>query len=175
MPEAQPAQTVVQVPPTVLRRLAALVYEALLVVAILFFGAAVATAVVHGATEGPARIATQVFLWLLLGAYFVTSWRRGGRTLALKAWHLRVVDAQGGPVNLPLAVLRYAVAGALFGAALVGAVVAYRHGWRSPAAAALLPALLSIAYGFFDAQGRFLHDRLTGTKIVHERPVAAAR
>jgi uncharacterized RDD family membrane protein YckC len=148
------------------------VYESLLVAAILFFGAAIATAAAHGATEGAARIATQGFLWLLLGAYFVLSWRRGGRTLALKAWHLRVVGADGGPVSLPRAVLRYIVAALVYGCAIIGAVAGYRSGWSPAAWAALAPAALTIAYGFFDAQGRFLHDRLTGTKIVHERPLA---
>jgi uncharacterized RDD family membrane protein YckC len=160
----------VQLPPTVLRRLAALVYESLLVGALLFFGAAVA----HGASAaGPGRIATQAFLWILLGAYFVVSWRRGGRTLALKAWQLRVVDAQGAAVSLPRALLRYVVAALVYGAAVVGAVAGYRNGWTFGVWAALVPAALSVAYGFLDEQGRFLHDRLTGTKIVHEKPLVS--
>jgi uncharacterized RDD family membrane protein YckC len=35
-------------------------------------------------------------LWLVTGAYAVVSWRRGGQTLGMRPWRLRVVAAQGG-------------------------------------------------------------------------------
>jgi uncharacterized RDD family membrane protein YckC len=146
-------------------------YEALLVAAILFLGAAIGTALAGGATAGPARLALQAFLVVLLGAYFVFSWRRDGRTLAMKAWHLRLVAADGGPVTPVRAVVRYLVAAALVGAALVGAVALYRYGSAAAAWAAIAPAAASMAWGFFDTQGRFLHDRVSGTKIVHEKAV----
>ncbi len=33
--------------------------------------------------------------WGLTGAYAVLSWRRGGQTLGMRPWRLRVVDRQG--------------------------------------------------------------------------------
>ena len=157
-----------------LRRLAAMIYEAFLVAAILFLGAAIGTALAGGTASGAGRIGLQVFLFVLLGAYFVFSWRRGGRTLAMKAWHLRLVAADGGAVSPLRAVLRYAIAATLVCAAMVGAVEVYRNGAGAGAAwAAIAPLVASVAWGFLDQQGRFLHDRASGTKVVHEKTVAA--
>lgn len=152
-----------------------MVYETLLVLAVVFVGAAIATAAARGLIAGPARVATQVFLVALLSAYFVASWRRGGQTLPMKAWKLRLVSADGGAVSLPRALFRFALAATIIGAAAIGAAITYRDrsdiaGWL-----ALLPAALSVTWGFFDVQGRFLHDRLSGTKIVHEKTLLAAR
>ncbi len=156
-----------------MRRLAAMLYESLLVAAVLFLGAAIGTALAGGAASGAARIALQVFLFVLLGFYFVYSWRRGGRTLAMKAWRLRVVGTDGGPVTTLRATLRYVIAAALVGAALIGAIEVYRHGSSAAAWAAIAPIVASVVWGFADRQGRFLHDRVSGTKIVHEKAVAA--
>jgi uncharacterized RDD family membrane protein YckC len=157
----------------VLRRLAAMVYEALLVAALLFLGAAIGTALAGGTASGPARIALQIFLFVLLGIYFIFSWRRGGRTLAMKAWHLRVVGADGSAITPLRATLRYVIAAALVCAALIGAVDLYRHGSSAWAWAAIAPMAASVVWGFLDGQGRFLHDRISGTKIVHEKTVGA--
>jgi uncharacterized RDD family membrane protein YckC len=47
--------------------------------------------------------------WLLTGAYAIVSWRRGGRTLGMRPWRLRVVAADGGPAQVTALVRRYAV------------------------------------------------------------------
>lgn len=47
--------------------------------------------------------------WSLTGAYAVISWRRGGRTLGMRPWRLRVSAADGGPAPVRALVLRYAV------------------------------------------------------------------
>lgn len=150
-----------------------MIYESLLVVAILFLGAAIGTALAGGAASGGARIALQLLLFVLLGIYFIFSWRRGGRTLAMKAWHLRLVGADGGAVTPWRATLRYVVAAALVGAAVIGALDLYRHGGSAAAWLAIAPLAASVVWGFLDGQGRFLHDRASGTKIVHEKTVAA--
>ena len=148
-----------------------MVYEALLVAAVLFFGAAVATAIARGLVDGPARAVLQAFLVVLLGAYFVASWHRGGQTLPLRAWKLRVVDADGGAVSVTRALVRFVLAAGIVGAGVLGAIILYRDLTNAAAWLALLPAGISAGWGFFDVQGRFLHDLLSGTKIVHERPL----
>jgi uncharacterized RDD family membrane protein YckC len=54
------------------------------------------------------RLPQQVFLFLVLGIYFVWFWSRG-QTLAMKTWHIRVVDRQGQALTQPRALLRYAL------------------------------------------------------------------
>ena len=36
-------------------------------------------------------------IWVLVGAYFVLSWRRGGMSLGMRPWRLRVLAADGKP------------------------------------------------------------------------------
>ena len=52
------------------------------------------------------RLPQQIFLFLVLGIYFVWFWSRG-QTLAMKTWHIRITDRQGGPVSQKQALLRY--------------------------------------------------------------------
>ena len=49
-------------------------------------------------------------LWLVAGAYFVLSWRRGGQTMGMRPWRLRVVDAAGARASTAALWTRYAVA-----------------------------------------------------------------
>ena len=49
-------------------------------------------------------------IWALAGAYFVLSWRRGGMTLGMRPWRLRVLAADGRPAGVRALWLRYAVA-----------------------------------------------------------------
>jgi len=48
--------------------------------------------------------------WLLTGAYATVSWRRGGQTLGMRPWRLRVTAAAGGRPAWRALWLRYAVA-----------------------------------------------------------------
>ena len=120
-----------------LRRLAAMLYEALLVFAVAFFAGWIFYFASGGrdATQGWLRHAEQAFVLAVLAAYFIWCWLRGGQTLAMKAWGIRLVD-----VTPRKAALRFVLA------------------------VLLLPA--SIAWALFDRDRQFLHDRLAGTRLV---------
>jgi uncharacterized RDD family membrane protein YckC len=125
------------------RRFASLVYESLLAFAIAFFAGLVFYGAASGLLSGSVRNVFQVYLVVVFGIYFVWCWHRGGQTLPMKTWKLRLVSADGGPVSVQRATLRYLLACpsiALAGAGLVWAVC--------------------------DRDGQFLHDRLAGTRIV---------
>ena len=49
-------------------------------------------------------------LWGVTGLYAVLSWRRGGQTLGMRPWRLRVVAADGTAPTTRLLWLRYAIA-----------------------------------------------------------------
>lgn len=126
------------------RRFASLLYEGLLVLAVLFLGSGLFTAVAGSADTLPARAALQVLLLLLVGAYFVWCWTQGGQTLPMQAWQLRVVDASDNlPPGRGKAVKRYLLA--VIGTLLAGA---------------------SFLWALVDREGLFLHDRIAGTKII---------
>src|SRR5512134_2379928 len=124
------------------RRALALAYEALLLAALLFAAALPFVLMKHTADAIAARPLFQLYLIAVAAAYFVWQWRRGGQTLAMKTWRLRVVTRAGAPLNLRHAVGRFVFA--LAGCALAGA---------------------GVLWALVDHEGLFLHDRLAGTRI----------
>jgi uncharacterized RDD family membrane protein YckC len=88
-----------------------MVYEAVLLFAVGFFAAWLFFFVSGGkdATSGGLRRALQLFILMVFAAYFLWCWLRGGQTLAMKAWHIRVVD-----ITPAKALLRLVLAALLF-------------------------------------------------------------
>jgi len=96
-------------PPAVLwRRLAALFYDSLLLLALWFIATAVMLALNHGDPVPPG---------LLLSAYLFISfffygwfWTYGGQTLGMRSWRLQLRNLRPGPVTWLQALLRYMTA-----------------------------------------------------------------
>lgn len=159
-----------------------MLYETLVLVALLLAGGFLFFALVAGvrmiagapaAVEaGPGlRAALQVFLVAVLGTYFVGCWVRGGQTLPMKAWRLRVVAADGRPLRTSAAALRFALALVLLGPAAVGLGLAWRQGDPLLVAFALAPAVVNLAWSLIDRDRGFLHDRLSRTRVVTLDPL----
>jgi uncharacterized RDD family membrane protein YckC len=76
------------------RRLASMGYEAILLFAVAFFAAWLFFFASGGrdATQGWARYALQFLILTVCAGYFLWCWLRGGQTLAMKAWRVRLVD-----------------------------------------------------------------------------------
>jgi uncharacterized RDD family membrane protein YckC len=125
--------------PPLPRRLASMGYEAILLFAVAFFAAWLFFFASGGrdATQGCPRYLLQLFVLLMFAGYFLWCWLRGGQTLAMKAWKLRVVQ-----ITPASALLRFVYA-VLF--VLTG---------------------ISIVWAIFDPERQFLHDRLAGTRLV---------
>jgi len=124
--------------PSLRRRLASMLYEALLLFAVAFLGTwlfqlAAGTLAIDGWRMPMLR----VFLVGLFALYFLWCWLRGGQTLAMKTWRIRVVG-----LTPARAILRFLYA-------LV-----------------LVPTGVSIVYALFDPERQFLHDRLAGSRLI---------
>ena len=94
-------------------RLLALMYDLLPMIPLLMITSAVFLWANGGRTvERTPLLAAVEFLtmWLLVGAYFVLSWGRGGQTMGMRPWRLRVLAADGKPASWRALWLRYAVA-----------------------------------------------------------------
>lgn len=127
------------------RRGLALVYEALLLAAVLLAGSLPFVVLTHGTDRLLARPLFQLYLLALAGAYFVWQWRRGGQTLAMKTWRVRLVTRAGDSPTWGHALKRFLFA--LAGTLLLGA---------------------GFLWALVDREGLFLHDRLAGTRIIKE-------
>ena len=128
-------------------RLLALLYDLLPMIALLFAVSALFLWLNGGHTiEGRPALQWSAFLasWLLVGAYFVFSWRRGGQTIGMRPWQLRVVALDGNPAALKSLWLRYAVA--------------------------MLTCGLGLLWALVDRERRALYDHAAGTNFVRLRP-----
>ena len=81
------------------------------------------------------------------GLYAVASWRRGGQTLGMRAWKIRVVDAHGRPASTKALWRRFAWGGL-----------------------SLLPAGAGFWWSLLDRQRLTWHDRASGTRLVRLPP-----
>lgn len=129
------------------RRLASVLYDALLLAALVLVATFPFLAVFGDSTQGWQRHVLQGWVVLVAGVYFVGFWTRGGQTLPMKTWHIRVVRRDGAPVSVGRATHRYLLA-------LLGT----------------LAAGLGFAWALFDRDRQFLHDRLAGTALVEAGP-----
>lgn len=156
----------------VLRRIAAMLYEALVIAAILF----IATLLFHGAAverlTGASRAILQVYLVTVLGAYFVWFWQRG-QTLPMKAWRLRVTLRNGDKIPAARALARYLVAAITIGTTFAAGLYLREHPGSLLTWIALAPGILSVGWALVDPDRQCLYDRAAGTRlIVVDRPSA---
>jgi uncharacterized RDD family membrane protein YckC len=94
-------------------RLIAAVYDLLPVLALWFVGVVLALCVTGGALDVHRlgdKLLVQAFVLGLTALYFIASWLRGGQTVGMRAWRLRVVTAAGVQIDFKHALLRFAVA-----------------------------------------------------------------
>ena len=97
-----------------------MLYEGLLLFAVAFFAGWLFLFASGGrdATAGWLRHALQLFILAVFAAYFVWCWLRGGQTLAMKAWGIRLVGVTPGKALarflLALALLPVSIVWALF-------------------------------------------------------------
>ena len=133
--------------PALARRLASALYDLLLAAALVLIATFPFLAMFGDSTHGWRRHVLQAWVLCVVGAYFVGFWTRGGQTLPMKTWKIRVVRWDGQPVGLGRAIHRYLVAA--LGTAALG---------------------LGFAWALFDRDRQFLHDRLAGTALIDAGP-----
>ena len=117
------------------------------------------------------RHAQQAFLFIVFGIYFTWLWSKG-QTLAMKTWHIRVVDTQGRAISQGRALGRYLLSWVWF---LPPLSVAYLHQLSGGEAAVIVSGWVALwaVLARFHPQRQFWHDALAGTRLIHHRPVLA--
>jgi uncharacterized RDD family membrane protein YckC len=162
------------------RRLAASLYEGLLLIALALAVSLVLLPWMGPASADPsgplvlpgpgARMISFSCVFVVFGAYCIWLWSGGRRSLPMRTWRLALVAVAGAAVTPVRAGLRYL--GAWIGpACAIAAYLALRpYGHRRWAAAFLA---INYAWALVDRDRRFLHDRLAGTRLVRTADRAA--
>lgn len=154
--------------PPLARRMACWLYEGMLMFGVVFIAGYLFGTLSQTRNAMDNRHPLQAFLFVVFGIYFVWFWSKG-QTLAMKTWHIRVVDAAGLSISQPRALARYALVWIWFLPPLlavapftisVGEVVVVCVGWI------VFWALTSRLH----PQGQFWHDAWAGTRLVESKP-----
>jgi uncharacterized RDD family membrane protein YckC len=125
-----------------LRRLAAIFYDLLLLTAVFFAITWIVLLARRGAPITPETLWYQGLLVAVSLFFYSWFWTHRGQTLGMRAWKIRVVRADGGTLSWRDAGYRWLAA------------------WL-----AALPAGLGFLWGLVDRDRLCWHDRLSGTRL----------
>jgi uncharacterized RDD family membrane protein YckC len=161
--------------PGVARRLACLVYEGVLLFGVLMAAGALYSILTQQRHALNGRAGMQAFVFIALAIYFSWFWSHGGQTVAMKAWHIRLVMPDGTPVPQRRALARYLASWVWFLPALAGvSATEVREGWQIFGAIAA-GILVYAALAWLRRDRQFWHDALCGTRLVTWRPASPAQ
>ncbi|MDP1654717.1 MAG: RDD family protein [Hylemonella sp.] len=145
-------------------------YEGMLLFAVVFVAGYLFSALTQTRHALDNRHVQQAFLFVVLGIYFTWFWAKG-QTLAMKTWHIRVVDTQGRPVTQTRALLRYVLSWLWFLPALA-AIAPF--GLSGPESAVIVLGWVAVwaLLSRFHPQQQFWHDALAGTRLITLAPLS---
>ena len=125
------------------QRLFAILYDSLLLLALMFLATLPFIAIRAGEPVDPGYLPYQLTLVDHFGRFFVGFWTTSGRTLGMQSWRLRVEDENGNAPGIAAASIRF------FAAIL---------SW--------LPLGLGFLWQLWDKDRLTWHDRISGTRLI---------
>ena len=134
------------VPAGIMRRLAAMLYDTVLVCALVvvaFAALYLPLAIGFGITETKNQPLWFIYMLLIVMGFYVWFWTHGGQTLGMRAWRIRLFSKDGGGVSYGQAAIRFLVAILSLGALGLGFI-----------------------WSLFDEKKRTWHDIASGTQMV---------
>lgn len=133
--------------PSLARHLISMVYDTLLVIAVIFvvYGIALAAVVKlsGGAQEVLHPLLGQALIVLSLVGFYSAFWLKSGQTLGMQAWRIKLVASDGSEPRFTQALLR------CLGAAISAACLGAGYLWK-----------------LVDRNNRYWHDYLSKTELV---------
>lgn len=127
----------------ILRRLGAILYDALIVVALLMLATALLIPFMQHDAISPHNLLYKVYLLVIAFAYFALSWLKASQTIGMRAWRMKIVSETDEKIEFEQALLRFCYA---------------------------IPAFLCFGAGFlwmlFDKRKRCWHDSWSKTRLV---------
>ncbi|MBK1722713.1 RDD family protein [Thiocystis violacea] len=135
--------------PSILRRLGALLYDLVLLIAILMLANAIIVIPYEVVTGHPLYESflpltlMRLYLLAVIAGFYVYFWTHGGQTLGMRAWRIRVIGNDGGSIGAATAFKRF-----------LWSIVSF------------VPAGLGLWLSLFNRDGLALHDRRSSTRVV---------
>lgn len=126
------------------RRLAAMLYDALLLIAILFAATAAALPFNNGEAFASDNLYFHAYLIFISFVFYAWFWINGGQTLGLKAWKLKILNEDRRPITWQQALIRF-----------IGAIVSW------------IAFGLGFIWILIDRDKRAWHDRLSRTAVFY--------
>jgi uncharacterized RDD family membrane protein YckC len=125
------------------RRLAAGFYDLLLLAAVWMLVTLIVIVLRGGEAVSPGALPYQLLLFAVAAAFHISSWLRGGQTLGMRAWRIRLEKRSGADIDLRTGLLRFA-AGVL----------------------TVLSCGAGLLWLLVDRDGLTWHDRLANTRVI---------
>ncbi|WP_077032636.1 RDD family protein [Pelomonas sp. KK5] len=162
--------------PGLARRLAAFVYEGLLLFALAVLTGLVYSPLVDQRNAMVHRTGLIVSLACVFAVYFVYFWSRSGQTLPMRTWRFKLTRLDGAPLSPAHALLRHVLSYAWWVLPIAAASQMLHHGLGIGSVSLIvILALLGYALLALVLPGQqFLHDVLCKTMLVHHDPKKTA-
>ncbi|MBL6689301.1 MAG: RDD family protein [Pseudomonadales bacterium] len=129
-------------PASLWRRLAAMLYDGFLIIALWFISSIILVALNNG--EAITGRAFQLFLYFEAGAFYTYFWHFKGQTLGMQVWKIRTINDTGEILTLGECAVRFFFA--TFSLVMMG---------------------LGFIWILFDPDRLAWHDRASGTRVIY--------
>jgi len=157
--------------PSLWRRLSCWFYEGVLLFGVVFISGYLFSSLSQTRHAMDNRHGLQAFVFLVLGTYFTWFWHKG-QTLAMKTWHLRMVDVNGHALTQSRALIRFLLSWIWL---LPPLLVSKLLGWTALQSLGMCSLWVGL-WAFsscFQSQGQYWHDVWAGTRLIDVRPTTS--
>ena len=132
-------------PVTLPRRLAAILYDSLLLAGVLFAASVPLVVTGGGRAIAPGNPIYLAYLLLVAYGYFAVGWSHGGQTLGMQSWRVRLVSDSAAPFGYRRSLARF-----------LGAIVSW------------LPCGAGFLWSLREPRGRSWHDLVSHSVLICE-------
>jgi uncharacterized RDD family membrane protein YckC len=129
-----------------LKRLAAMFYDGLCLFSLFFLATLILVIFTNGEAITSNNLIYDLFLFFVSYLYFVWHWVNGGRTLGMRAWHIKLINRGMDQVSWKTATTRFCLV--LLSFVSLG---------------------LGFAWAFFDKEKLTFHDRYSNTRLINDK------
>ena len=131
---------------SMLKRLVAMFYDGLCLFSLCFLVTLILVIFTNGEAITNNNLIYDLFLFFVSYLYFVWHWVNGGRTLGMRAWHIKLINREKDRVSWKNATTHFCLALLSF-----------------------LSFGLGFAWAFFDRGKLTFHDRYSNTRLINDK------